>query len=410
MGYNVIWIDDEWDTRGKSFIQLCEVKHQIHITPFKTRKEGIELLLQDERPWDAVILDAKAFNESEENEAATLKGLIDAINKIESLKMKKVIPHFVLTRQPDLLGNETFKELIGTFYKKDKKKENENIKDRDDLISDLKAKVAESPRLQIKLKYEEAINRISMLDSWSGEKLLDIFEAIHNPEKQIDPLLYYNPLRKILEFLFRAANKVSLIPDELIGNERNDVNLNQCVQYMSGKPADWLGIKYGGPRDSIVPNHIKDMMFLVLNLGNINSHSTSLNQEELKRLGRYIERNVCNSTYLIYSLAMQISEIVLFLTKYIANYNDKYENIKMCKTTGYVEQIAGNNSICLIRSKRPGHETNVCISKGYAIENNLIGKKVVVMEEIKNEFPETKEIYSYIAKKVLSLEKENGSK
>ena len=39
MGYNVIWIDDEWDTRGKSFKRLCEEKEQIHITPFKTRKK-----------------------------------------------------------------------------------------------------------------------------------------------------------------------------------------------------------------------------------------------------------------------------------------------------------------------------------------------------------------------------------
>lgn len=96
MGYNVIWIDDEWDTRGKTFIQLCEVKHQIHITPFKTRKEGMDLLLKDERPWDAVILDAKAFNESE-NETANLRGLYEAIRQIEGLKMKKNIPYFVLT-------------------------------------------------------------------------------------------------------------------------------------------------------------------------------------------------------------------------------------------------------------------------------------------------------------------------
>ena len=117
MGYNVIWIDDEWDTRGKPFIQLCEVKHKIHITPFKTRKEGMDLLLKDERPWDAVILDAKAYNESE-NETANLKGLYEAIKQIEGLKMKKTIPYFVLTRQPDLLDNDTFRELIGDFYKK----------------------------------------------------------------------------------------------------------------------------------------------------------------------------------------------------------------------------------------------------------------------------------------------------
>jgi len=27
--YNVIWIDDEWDTIGKAFIQICEKRHNI---------------------------------------------------------------------------------------------------------------------------------------------------------------------------------------------------------------------------------------------------------------------------------------------------------------------------------------------------------------------------------------------
>lgn len=397
MGYNVIWIDDEWDTRGKPFIQLCEVRHQIHITPFKTRKEGMDLLLKDERPWDAVILDAKAYNESE-NETANLKGLYEAIKQIEGLKMKKSIPYFVLTRQPDLMGDDTFNELIGSFYRKDSEGQNQ-------LIADLKAKVAESPRFQIRLKYEEAIERLGTLDMWSSEKLLDILESMYNPEKQIDPLLYYNPLRKILEFVFRAANKVLLIPEELIGKEKDEVNLNQCVQYLSGRPADWLGIRCGAPKYYIVPAHIKDMMFLVLNLGNVNSHSTSLNEKELKKLGRYLEGNVCNSKYLIYSLAMQICEIVLFMTNYIEKHQDRNKNKAMCKTIGIVEKIENNESICMIRSKRPGHEANICLSAEYAKENDLVGKKVVVLDEVKNEYPETKEIYSYIALNVLSIER-----
>ena len=59
----------------------------------------------------------------------------------------------------------------------------------------------------------------------------------------------------------------------------------------------------------------------------------------------------------------------------------------------------------MIRSKRPGHEANICLSAEYAKENDLIGKKVVVLDEVKNEYPETKEIYSYIALNVLSIER-----
>ena len=75
----------------------------------------------------------------------------------------------------------------------------------------------------------------------------------------------------------------------------------------------------------------------------------------------------------------------------------------MCKTIGVVEKINDNSSICLIRSKRVGRESSICISYRHAYENELIGKKVVVLEEDINPRMETKESYPYVAKKVLIL-------
>lgn len=412
MGYNVIWIDDEWDTRGKPFILLCEKKHNIHITPFKTRKEGMDLLLKDERPWDAVILDAKAYNESE-NETANLKGLSEAIKQIEGLRMKKSIPYFVLTRQPDLLDSDTFKELIGDFYKKgEAEKEGEiiKVKGQEQLIEDLKAKVDGYSRTQVEAFYPEALKVLKSYDKWCGEKVHDILESMHFPEKIIDPLLYYNPLRQTLEYIFRTANKASIIPDEFIGREKDDVNLSQCVHFLSGRNADWIGIRYGGPKDTIVPPHIRDMMFQILNLGNINSHSRTFNNVELKKLGKYFDENVCNSLQLIYSLALQICEIAIYMFNYIATHRNISENRKLCKTFGIVEQVEGNESICMIKSKRPGRESCICMSATFAKDKGLIGKKVVVMEEKPNLKQEIKESFPFFAVKTQPLEKENGSK
>ena len=230
------------------------------------------------------------------------------------------------------------------------------------------------------------------------------------PEKELDPLLYYNPLRQTLEYIFRKANKANIIPDEFIGKEKDDVNLNQCVQFLSGKNADWIGIRFGGAKESVVPAHIKDMMFQVLNLGNINSHSRVLNDDEQKKLGAYLKDNVCNSQYLISCLALQICEITIFMGEYIAANNNASLNKKQCKTIGTIEKIEGNEAICVIKSKRPGRESCICISAKYAISKQLIGKKIVVLEESENTNSATKEEYPYFATKVQSLEKENGSK
>lgn len=395
--YEVIWIDDEWE-KMDAFKEECEVIHQIYLRPFSTQKAGMDEFDKNPKKWDAIILDAKL-----EKDGVGVTGLREAVTHINQVSLSHKIPYFISTGQPDLMGNETFEQAFGKYY----------IKERDDqkLIEDIKLAAGKSSRFQAKTIYLDAIEQLqSFDDAWCCEKILDILEAMHFPEKNIDPLLYYNPLRQTLEYIFRKASKAGIIPDEFIGKEKDDVNLNQCVQFLSGGNADWIGIRFGGAKESVVPVHIKNMMFQILNLGNINSHSRTLDDDEQKRLGAYFKENVCNTRYLIYSLALQICEIAVFMGKYIDTHKDNSENKKQFKTFGTVEPIEGNDSICVIKSKRPGRESCICISAKYASGKNLIGKKVVILEESQNTNPSTKEAYPYFAAKIQSLEKENGSK
>jgi len=393
--YEVIWIDDEWE-KMDAFKEECEVIHQIYLHPFRTQKAGMDEFDKNPKKWDAIILDAKMYDESE-NEVPRLDGLRKAVQHINEKSLLRKVPYFISTGQPDLMENETFEQAFGTYY----------IKERDDgkLIQDIKNTASKSTRFQVKTFYFDAIEQLESFDAWCSEKILDILETMHFPEKSIDPLLYYNPLRQTLEYIFRKANKANIIPDEFIGKDKDDVNLNQCVQFLSGRNADWIGIRFGGVKDSVVPAHIKDMMFQVLNLGNINSHSRTLNDDELKKLGAYFKDNVCNSQYLIYSLALQICEIAVFMGKYIAANKDTSKNKKQCKTFGTVEKIEGNESICVIKSKRPGRESCICISAKYVTSKGMIGKKVVVIEESPNTNIATKVEYPYFATKIESLEK-----
>ena len=394
--YEVIWIDDEWE-KMDAFKEECEVIHQIYLHPFSTQKAGMDEFDKNPKKWDAIILDAKL-----EKDGVGVTGLREAVTHINQVSLSHKIPYFISTGQPDLMGNETFEQAFGKYY----------IKERDDqkLIEDIKVAAGKSSRFQTKTIYLDAIEQLESFDTWCCEKILDILGAMHFPEKNIDPLLYYNPLRQTLEYIFRKANKAGIIPDEFIGKEKDDVNLNQCVQFLSGGNADWIGIRFGGAKESVVPVHIKNMMFQVLNLGNINSHSRTLDDDEQKRLGEYFKENVCNTRYLIYSLALQLCEIAVFMGKYIDAHKDSSENNKQFKTFGTIEPIEGNDSICVIKSKRPGRESCICISAKYASGKNLIGKKVVVLEESNNTNPSTKEAYPYFAAKIQSLEKENGSK
>lgn len=229
--YNVIWVDDEW-TKMSAFKDECEIIHGIHLEPFTTQKSGMEELDRHLNSWDAVILDAKMFDESE-NETPKLDGLRKAIRHIEQLSLKKSIPYFISTGQTDLMTNDTFCESFGHFY----------VKETDDLklIDDLKKAIDSTPRRQVQVLYNDAFEQLAKISPNAKDTILEIFEAMHYPDSNpgFNPILYYTKLRQILEDLFRVANKFAIIPDICI-SKTDEVNINQCCHYLSGNDAQVL--------------------------------------------------------------------------------------------------------------------------------------------------------------------------
>lgn len=338
--YEVIWIDDEWD-KMTQFKNECEVIHNIYLHPFRTQKAGMEALDSNLSRWDAVLLDAKMFDQSEENEVAKLDGLRKATKHLYQLPASRRIPYFISTGQPDLMDNETFEQSFGKFY----------IKEKDDLqlIEDIKETVDKSTRFQIRALYPEAIHCLSSLNSDAKEFVVDILETMHFPETHPDfnPVLYYNQLRQILEWNFRYAIKYGLIPEDCI--ESKGVNLNQCCCYLSGKNCDIIHKRYGDYRnrndyDRIVPQYIENMLFLILNLGNINSHTAELEERDNQELDSFFKSDVNNSRYLIFSLALQVCEISLWLLRYIEKHRDVDANKRMCKQITNVSDSISDQS------------------------------------------------------------------
>ena len=408
--YNVIWIDDEWDTIGKAFIQICEKRHKIHIKAFKTRREGMDALEQNLKFWDAVILDAKAYNNSSANEVADVDGLYEAIRQIERLKLKRHIPYFVLTRQPDLMDDKMFEKSVGKFYKK-------NAEGQNQLIEDLKNEVGNSPRHQLKVFYNDVMERLYSLDIEAGEDVLNILEAMHYPDRYPDFELvnYYNKLRKILEWNFKEANKYGIIPDECI--EDGVTNLNQSCCYLCGLNCDHIHLRYGDEtkKERIVPKHIKDMMFLVLYLGNIKSHTAKLPKDDIDRLERYLKDEVRNSRYLIFSIALQTCEITMWLGRYMYEHPNKEDNLKKCVKLEISDDTTGkqyNEIVGIIEQDKGLYH----IGKDYSVylrRKELIGKKVRVTKFTPNTSPKSKDKYPYFVHdndiQVLDVS-ENGSK
>ncbi len=385
--YEVIWIDDKWEEM-EAFKEECEVIHQIHLQPFDTQKEGMMELDKNPMKWDAIILDAKL-----EKDGVGVTGLREAVTHINQLSPSHKIPYFISTGQPDLMDNETFEQSFGRYY----------IKERDNkqLIEDIKEVASKSTRFQTKAIYAKAIKQTEELNEWISEKLLDILEAMHFPEKDIDPLLYYNPLRKALEYVFRATNKVGIIPDEFFSGGM--VNLNQCFMFLIGREARVIGYRYGNPGEEIVPRYIHDMMSLIINLGNIGSHSieqshpTELSEDEVQKYDKQIKTQGVNSKMLIFSIALQFCEIVKWMNHYIAGHPHKDENLKKCVKLDMPSTDKQEGTLELVGIIEL-HDGLYHIGKNFSVylrRKELIGKRVRIAKYTPNTSTKSKDKYPF---------------
>ena len=320
--YNILWIDDEWD-KMPAFKQECEELYNLKLEPYRTRKAGMQALEDNLEKWHAVLLDAKMFDESE-NEQASLTGLGKAKAHLDRLSVKKAIPYFISTGQPDLLDDDNFKALFGNYYTK--------AKDDEKLMADILQAILNAESSQIKAIYSNvfASSETLGISEYIDSILLDILLPLHYTEKQssFKPIYHYNQLRQLVEYLFRACHKVGLIPDQCIPN--GNVNLNQCSIYLAGKNAEKAGVRYGEPGERVIPEYIEAIIRSVLDFGNVHSHTVELDAEDTLKIENILKSS--QSKYLIFGLTLQLCEVITWLSNYITMHNDKEVNLLYCQS------------------------------------------------------------------------------
>lgn len=318
--YNILWIDDEWD-KMTTFQFECREVHGLYLTPYRTRRDGMEALERNIDHWDAVLLDAKMLDE-DDNEIPSLVGLGKAKQRLDELSIRRAIPYFISTGQPDLLSDQNFKDLFGDYYIKG----NDDVK----LIGDILKTIENSESQQIKTIYKDVFSGLDIIGirQYVEPILMDILLPLHYPAKgpNFKPVHHYNQLRQVLEYLFRVCNKVGLVPDQCIMDGR--VNLNQCSKYLAGKDAEISGVRYGENGEKIVPDYVESIIRSILEFGNIHSHTVELENEDLQKIDSVFR--TAQSRYIIFGLALQVCEVIVWFSEYIPKHDDKEVNLLLC--------------------------------------------------------------------------------
>lgn len=307
MRYKILWIDDQHDIQQGFLAEAYQ--HKIDIVPFKTSVAGMRELEMNIFDYDGVILDAKVY-ENSENEVASLGGLSASVSKINQLQAKKVIPYFVFTGQSELKDDATFKDMTRSkiFFKG---------ADNGPLFEEIKREAEKTSETQIRHRYARVFEVCTekYLGKQAGDNLLKILKS------ETDSLDFgensgFNDLRQILELLFRCANRYGLLHDKCLPNGM--VNLTASYRFLSQFPDYALGIECRKKHFSqIVSNNVK----YILDITNIASHTEDKEAaENCIRLNDYLQ--ITRSPYLFFCLTYQIMDILLWFKDYVEKNSD----------------------------------------------------------------------------------------
>ena len=298
--YKVLWIDDDHDTWGAD-LKGEAFDNGIQLVGFASVEEGFEHLRQYLPTFDAVLLDAMAFELKGQKPGTESERSLDlAREKLASLE--RVLPWLVLTGQPDLHGSASFNHRYERYYRKG---EDEEIKR---LFTDIKNKIEAQPEHQLRARYADAFAACTnqVVSEVACRLLVKVLQVVETPQSNHDDDSQFNNLRKIVEEIFIAALRHQLLPSECI--PRGKVNIANCVTFFSGEPTKVSDIQRALPRARLLPRALVQAVHAYTNLTSSGSHSAGLdNPNNLVEL-----RQRVRTPYLLAALTYQILDLLVW--------------------------------------------------------------------------------------------------
>jgi len=324
--YNILWIDDEHDhPEMETFIIQAETLGII-LYGFSNFKEGFANLNDNLNHYDAILLDA-LFLENENSETVNKKGLGASIAKIHELKSKKVYPFFVLSGQPTFTEKEN-DILEANNLKCYNKKNPEDVKK---LLHDIRAESDMQTDLQIKHENQLLFEILNDYPNSARDTFMAIFKGLKGFGNQFDDQLYFTQLRIILETLFRRANAFGLLHDKCVQVKGSQVNLTESSLFLSGQDTNHLKVTCSVTHfPKVIANNVKN----IIHTTGAASHTSVVDITENIDIQAY--RKNIDTSYLLYSLAFQLMDVIIWFDGYCKVNKD------ITKNESYWEDIETN--------------------------------------------------------------------
>lgn len=124
--------------------------------------------------------------------------------------------------------------------------------------------------------------------------------------------------------MFRKANKIGLLHDDCVNKNGNQVNLTESSKFLSGTSCDLLKIKCAKSHfPKIISDHVRNILFTT------GAASHTVEADITKNIDVQTFREDVQTPYLLYSLAMQLADILIWFHNYSGSNSNYASNVAL---------------------------------------------------------------------------------
>jgi hypothetical protein len=315
----VLWIDDEHEKLEG--IKAEALSEGIRLNGYKSLTSGMHELEQNYMLYDAVLFDAKFFEE-DSNVAGTedTKYVFRAKDRLS--KIPKSFEIFVLTGQAEAYGDNTFKKVFENVFRKGQ--------GLDLLFNALKEAANTLPDRQLKNEHQLAFACCTKKYLGSDEPTIWLLQLLKIKDTN-ETEFYFNTIRKFVEQLFRGFHQHGLLPDAFIS--KGQVAINPSSKFLMGKNTQGKyhienNLKHLD--ETHLPNQIAQYLRTLISVTNQESHTGS--------------NRPTNTPYLFKSLLYQLLDTLSWFKGYIDSHPSK-QNWESIVHPSSTQNDVNNNEI-----------------------------------------------------------------
>lgn len=249
VNYRVLWVDDDEDVIV-SFPPYVGEKHHIDIDVATNWEEAEQLLRLHFKEYSAIILDA--FCKIKKTDKVPSNLFLGHVAPRLSLifgEKQAFIPWYVLSAGTmehfDIVRNiieteerKQMQPLWGEMlYKKEKDTQLQDSKNVEKLLNNIKKIAAEKTTNKVLLRHADVFKYLGKEEFVDYAKsrtcILKMLSALYNPEENLNYEYAGNPLRHVVEYIFRTAKECGLLPDDCFDDDDHVVLLDSS-RFMAG--------------------------------------------------------------------------------------------------------------------------------------------------------------------------------